>query len=62
MSERDWNDDRAYEAAVDRAARATRLGWSVIASVTGLAGCAVAALALAALAVFAYVVMCLSAG
>ncbi|GGW70418.1 MULTISPECIES: hypothetical protein [Streptomyces] len=43
MAERDWYDDSDYDDAARRAERATRWGWRVIGSATGLLGCALIA-------------------
>jgi hypothetical protein len=45
MTGRDWNDDGAYDDAVQRAERVTRFGWAAIAGITGLVGCTLVAMA-----------------
>ncbi|MEU3446571.1 hypothetical protein AB0H29_04995 [Streptomyces thermolilacinus] len=44
MTDRDGDDDGAYEDVVRRAGRATRVGWTAIAGVLGALGCALMAL------------------
>ncbi|MFE9534751.1 hypothetical protein [Streptomyces sp. NPDC006691] len=45
MTDRGWNDDSDYRDAVQRAERATRLGWAAIAGVAGTLGCALIVMA-----------------
>ncbi|AWW43598.1 hypothetical protein [Streptomyces cadmiisoli] len=45
MAGRDWYDDNDYHDAVQRAERAARFGWAVIAGTTGVLGWALTALA-----------------
>ncbi|NEC65798.1 hypothetical protein [Streptomyces sp. SID9727] len=40
MAEDDWNDDTAYDDAVRRARRATRVGWTAITGTLTTLGCA----------------------
>ncbi|MFE9170036.1 hypothetical protein [Streptomyces kebangsaanensis] len=51
MTEGDWYDDSDYDEALRRADRATRLGWKVIAGVTGLLGLGLIAAAVGSVAV-----------
>ncbi|MFF7341120.1 hypothetical protein ACFZAT_27850 [Streptomyces sp. NPDC008163] len=60
MAESDWDDDSAYDDAVLRARRATRIGWTAISGTVTALGCVavVAAVAcLAAVFVLAYLVV-----
>ncbi|MEV5602951.1 hypothetical protein AB0L33_16070 [Streptomyces sp. NPDC052299] len=60
MAENDWSDDSAYDDAVRRAQRATRVGWTAITGTVTALGCVavVAAVAcLAAVVACAYVVV-----
>ncbi|MEW2490259.1 hypothetical protein [Streptomyces sp. NPDC048411] len=60
MTDRDWDDDSEYHNAVDRAERATRVGWAVIAGTTGVLGCVLIAMAIVcvvAVVACVYVVM-----
>ncbi|MEV6326322.1 hypothetical protein [Streptomyces sp. NPDC051909] len=62
MNERDWGDDSAYDDAVRRAERATRFGWTAIATTTGTLGCAlIAVIAFCAGAVLAFVYLWMAA-
>lgn len=51
MSDRGWCDDSDYDAAVQRAERATRFGWAAIAGTTGVLGCALVAMTFVCVAV-----------
>lgn len=60
MTGRDWYDDSEYHNAVDRAERATRIGWAAIAGTTGVLGCVLIAMAIICVTAFVacvYVVM-----
>ncbi|GAA0315818.1 hypothetical protein GCM10009540_39180 [Streptomyces turgidiscabies] len=45
MADRGWYDDSDHDEAVQRAQRATRFGWGMIAGSVGALGCAVLAMA-----------------
>lgn len=51
MAEDDWDDDSAYDDAVRRARRATRIGWTAISGTVTALGCAAVMVAVACLAV-----------
>ncbi|MCX0244043.1 hypothetical protein [Streptomyces drozdowiczii] len=60
MAGDDWDDDRAYDDAVRRARRATRVGWTAISGTVTALGCAAVLVAVACLLVvlvWAYLVV-----
>ncbi|WP_242442002.1 hypothetical protein [Streptomyces sp. CB02460] len=60
MAGDDWDDDRAYDDAVRRARRATRVGWTAIGGTVTALGCVAAVVAgvcLVVVLVWAYLVV-----